>query len=437
MCKINQRLVYVKCFYFIAYAAVGCLIPFIPLYMRALGFSKQLAGTVLGVIPFVAFISQPVFGFLADKMNKHRLVVFLCCITSGLTYNVLPFLSISYTEYTPVESYIILNSSNTYFLDRLNLQEHNDEMCPMPFRSYMDRYINSQLSTDNINTSVKKPIYFPTESHCVGHRENGCYHTSATSFDAVIDVDYGVNCSDSLFDNNLLLSEYFYLMKPKSEIQSEPIKLHDISIDLNDVQKHDLITLSTIVSNDVVLFSKCKFKCPKINTCYKREMKESSYFLRGLQVALLILGYVTYACSMNILDATTFQILGPENRYQFGKQRLWGNIGLALIAVLSGYLMDTSSADISPEQFRISFYGYGAFISILGIALLTVAPRNTKPSEKDFTGVCLLCKDVEILIFLVVVPWLCKWNYRRLLVLVYRGRAKNQTQSHTRPVYFL
>lgn len=68
--------------------------------------------------------------------------------------------------------------------------------------------------------------------------------------------------------------------------------------------------------------------------------------------------------------------------------------------------MDTSSADISPEQFRISFYGYGAFISILGIALLTVAPRNTKPSEKDFTGVCLLCKDVEILIFLVVVLYL-------------------------------
>ena len=72
--------------YYIIFSAIGSLMPFIPVYMKQLGLSPTEAGILIGAMPFVSFFVQPVFGAIADKTRKHKLVLICCLILSGISF---------------------------------------------------------------------------------------------------------------------------------------------------------------------------------------------------------------------------------------------------------------------------------------------------------------------------------------------------------------
>ena len=72
---IERRLLAPKAFYFCFYAAGACLVPFIPLYYRAVGLSGAQIGLLAGLAPIVTWFAAPLWGAIADATHRHRAVL--------------------------------------------------------------------------------------------------------------------------------------------------------------------------------------------------------------------------------------------------------------------------------------------------------------------------------------------------------------------------
>lgn len=73
----DRDLIAYKLFYMSAYGATGCLIPYLPLYYKQLGFSAVRSGILLSIRPLSCFFISPFWGFLADKYQKRRIFLFI------------------------------------------------------------------------------------------------------------------------------------------------------------------------------------------------------------------------------------------------------------------------------------------------------------------------------------------------------------------------
>lgn len=86
---------------FLLFCAMASLIPFIANYLEARGLdSSQVAG-LLALMPVVSLLTQPLYGYLADRFHIHRLLlVLLPAITAAITPLLL--LAGSFWQFVPI-----------------------------------------------------------------------------------------------------------------------------------------------------------------------------------------------------------------------------------------------------------------------------------------------------------------------------------------------
>lgn len=65
--------VYLKCHYFFFFAAFGILYPILSITLRSRGLSDTEISLVNTIIPFILFLTNPLFGFVADRSRRYKL----------------------------------------------------------------------------------------------------------------------------------------------------------------------------------------------------------------------------------------------------------------------------------------------------------------------------------------------------------------------------
>ncbi|KAL7736474.1 hypothetical protein ACLKA6_019675 [Drosophila palustris] len=77
----EQELIPVKSFYFFFYAAFGSLFPLMGVYFKQMGMNPGQCGILVGMRPFVEFLSAPFWGSYADRFRqgKKLLLASLAC----------------------------------------------------------------------------------------------------------------------------------------------------------------------------------------------------------------------------------------------------------------------------------------------------------------------------------------------------------------------
>ena len=70
-----------KVLFFNYFGFLAAFIPFIPLFLKAAGGTQVQIGIISAVRPFLGFISMPLVGLAADKLNRHKLflLVLIAC----------------------------------------------------------------------------------------------------------------------------------------------------------------------------------------------------------------------------------------------------------------------------------------------------------------------------------------------------------------------
>ncbi|RZB40361.1 major facilitator superfamily domain-containing protein 6 [Asbolus verrucosus] len=84
---VDQELLIVKSFYFFFYSAFGSLFPLMGVYFKQMGMNAGQCGFLIGIRPFVEFLSAPFWGSLADRWQKGKLLL-LASLAAWIVFTV-------------------------------------------------------------------------------------------------------------------------------------------------------------------------------------------------------------------------------------------------------------------------------------------------------------------------------------------------------------
>ncbi len=76
--------------YFFLYAGVGVAVPFIPLWLRSLGFSYGQIGLLMAISAGTGALTQTALGSLSDRLRRRRPLLILACLGLALLYLLYP-----------------------------------------------------------------------------------------------------------------------------------------------------------------------------------------------------------------------------------------------------------------------------------------------------------------------------------------------------------
>ncbi|XP_016909766.2 major facilitator superfamily domain-containing protein 6 isoform X1 [Apis cerana] len=83
--SVDQELLTVKTFYFFFYSAFGSLFPLMGVYFKQMGMNAGQCGLLMGLRPFIEFLSAPFWGSLADRWQKGKLI-FLASLSCWIIF---------------------------------------------------------------------------------------------------------------------------------------------------------------------------------------------------------------------------------------------------------------------------------------------------------------------------------------------------------------
>ncbi|XP_076650977.1 major facilitator superfamily domain-containing protein 6 [Halictus rubicundus] len=75
--KLNYKQLPVKAHYFFFMAAMGPILPFLPVYGKQLGISPVVMGSITAILPILFLIAKPAFGFLVDYFDSWKKTIFM------------------------------------------------------------------------------------------------------------------------------------------------------------------------------------------------------------------------------------------------------------------------------------------------------------------------------------------------------------------------
>lgn len=106
---------------------------------------------------------------------------------------------------------------------------------------------------------------------------------------------------------------------------------------------------------------------------------------------IYLLGDITFSPILNLVDAMAYAILGKE-RHKWGKQRLWGSVGLATIAPFAGFLVDVASRHTTKTDYTPMFVLFAV------IQLFSAATATKFPVPNDVTCSSPISAEMKILL---------------------------------------
>ena len=85
--RIDRVLLPIKVFYFSFIGGLGCVLPYVSVFLKQLGLNPQQIGLISGIRPVIGFISGPLWGIVGDKYNIRKCLL-LFSITAWLGFYV-------------------------------------------------------------------------------------------------------------------------------------------------------------------------------------------------------------------------------------------------------------------------------------------------------------------------------------------------------------
>lgn len=277
--QMNFDHVVSKIFYFFFFAAFGSLFPLLGVFFKQLGFTSTEAGIILGLRPIVEICSTPLWGGIADKFRKGKIIL-LCSLGCWIIFTlIMSFI------HTPASGCIRYNGSDYVMIDPWydpNLPESRKKRSVTVYeKDEFDRFIKFDYSKNRNKRETEE--------------KTGKFHLY-----------------DQHFQN--------YLPPPNiSVIGQSPLPLDSNKI--TNIDKEDSIGLVSPLWSSLV---------------YKTGDVKNVFFV------FLILVIVCEFFSSPAFPLADSAVLGVVGETNYEKQRLWGSIGWALAMFFIGIGLDNS-----------------------------------------------------------------------------------------------
>ncbi|CAG0914709.1 unnamed protein product [Notodromas monacha] len=411
--EVNKNLLPLKFMMFCFYGAMAALLPYLTIHMQALGLTIEEIAVIYAVLPFTSFLGAPITGFIADKFGNYRAVLALCIASTALFHTALLLV--------PRRDFSMAASSTS----------------PLSAGSFhcLPEGTKGLLTLDANNNN----------SYCTSESlDKICWPSSP-----------GQECLSisNISDAQLLLSFQMPISKEESStnatltVNNKPFELK--SQMLRDDQGNyasdiDGATCDCDTHCTVVLEKGCEHhqhmmmmaaatlngKGDKISVTFW------SYFL------LRVLGTLFMGAAFSLLDATALAIVAKHGK-EYGKQRVWAIVAMAVLSPITGVLVDAAMSakhqdgaggdNDKASGFAASFYMCDAMsaLNLIGLFLLDFQVEagdeddNTSGvKQTHFQKLRRILGVVEAAVFLFMMLILgAVWGFIEVLGTLFMGAA--------------
>ena len=283
-------------------------------FMRQLGLSPSESATIVGVSWCVAAVFQPIFGFIADKLEKHKQIMISCLIVSSILFACLlcvPASNHDTERITRDKRRLFCGIDNIF---TVNCGEQN---CTTVYEI-------KKIKTNAANVS---------RFICEGMVPTTCVQGIGPS--SVLQC-LDVTKSASSFGISTHVGNH---QLPHMETGLIYCQYEEV-ISVNNSANSTLFDVHCSGNTTFTCYQQCALVGDKV--LLSMTPKESKKFA----ITFWLFGFIyiisnIVSCPVyNLLDALTYSHLGEE-RTKWGPQRTWGAIGYPLFGAVAGYVMDT------------------------------------------------------------------------------------------------
>lgn len=336
--EINKKLLPMKAHYFLFNAGTAPVVPFMPTLVRQLGFSTVVVGTIYTVLPIVGMLVKPLFGIIADRFQRQKLLFLLFQILAAV-----PFFLIMFIPSIPQESTVSLHCHDASDL----------RYCP-PNGTYLDKCLTDRITGDDTsNVTIRCQLDCKTEPWMWNtickywHAEKYCDASN-------IPPDQQLRMTGLIPSKHIeLLDNCLFFVLAGAELDGAHVPLY-CPANQTDFRTSCQVRCDNADINEAITHSKID------------DSEAKGLYQFWLLFLFLILSWAGMAVVVSVGDAICFDMLG-DRPHLYGNQRLWGSVGWGVFSLLAGFLVDQFSAGKSNKDYTVVFY---MTIVIIGIDII-------------------------------------------------------------------
>ncbi|RVE50649.1 hypothetical protein evm_004681 [Chilo suppressalis] len=420
--RINPNLIMLKVTLFVMYGATASLLPYLTIHMQSIGLTVREISFVYLALPFTTFLSPPITGFLVDRFGEYKPVVITALILNAAFHHSLLLIPHQETPGVMPSAYVmrhpITNSVEIWW-----------SPCPSRECPDEDETVDFVLDRCVDHCKLSRPTESPvTEAADNDDKDDLDFHISHKIQQHFLNVteDDEEDFNDAAF---FLIEVHDDLGEPKEQLgiemerdEDDPVTdfrsrfgeklliaqgVNITALDKEDlrcgglVMLHNMTKLSQqrleILSADCMV-QKCDFRRGGPDIC-PPDYKESDDKTFYIYFFLRFMGTVMLSAGVTIMDPialTMIQKYGGD----FGRERLFSSIGMAIFSPITGMLIDMQSKQAGHTDYSAAFYTYDVLLLISAITV-AVMPLGAKlPADNLIRDLVNIIKMPHIIIFI-------------------------------------
>lgn len=424
--RVNPNLIMLKVTLFVMYGATASLLPYLTIHMQSIGLTVPEISFVYLALPFTTFLSPPITGFLVDRFGEYKPVVITALILNAAFHHSLLLIPHQETPGMMPSAYVMrhpITNSVEIWWSPCPSRECPDEDETVDF--VLDRCVDHcQLS----RPATESPTSDPSDDKDdldfhISHKIQPPSLSNASTFlNMTDDEDY----NDAAY---FLIEVHDDLEEPKEQLGIEIERDDDDQItdfrsrfgeklliaqgvNITALDKEDLRCGGLVMVHNMTKLSqqrlemlaadcmvqKCDFRRGGPVTC-PPDYKESDDKTFYIYFFLRFMGTIMLSAGVTIMDPialTMIQKYGGD----FGRERLFSSIGMAIFSPITGMLIDMRSKQVGYTDYSAAFYTYDVLLLISAVTV-AVMPLGAKlPADNLLRDLVNIIKMPHIIIFI-------------------------------------
>lgn len=187
--------------------------------------------------------------------------------------------------------------------------------------------------------------------------------------------------------------------------------LLDSGVNLTDLESKDLrcggLVLKANITNETsykewagdCIMQKCRFREGGPEIC-PPDYKESDDKVFWIYFILRFTGTTMLSAGVTIMDPIALTMIEKYGG-DFGRERLFSSIGMALFSPITGFLIDMNSRRLGYTDYSAAFYTYDILLVISAITVYLMPLGKKLPADDIFKNLLNILRMPRVLLFIV------------------------------------
>ncbi|XP_026461560.1 uncharacterized protein LOC113363284 [Ctenocephalides felis] len=182
-----------------------------------------------------------------------------------------------------------------------------------------------------------------------------------------------------------------------SDLEEKDLRCGGTTIYSNKSNNH----LYTIFKNEALscIVQKCRFRKGGPEVC-PPDYKESDDQTFWVYFALRFFGTTMLSAGVTIMDPIALMMIEKYGG-DFGRERLFSSIGMAIFSPITGFLIDLSSKSLGYTDYSAAFYTYDTLLVISAITVFLMPLGEKLPADNIFKDFLNLVKMPHVILFIL------------------------------------